>query len=222
MWSILALGAVERVLHHLIDLDGITRASLNQFQGKVLRVVLDHPQLSVDVCFDEAKIRLEPTPLGQTQKASLFEQRPFDPAYTASQATTTLHVEHVVALLKLLLADELGNIPVQGDYRLLQDLQTILQHTELDLASQLSPWIGPQLAHEMGKLQHIPKHLKQQLDSQFFIAEDFLKEDAGLFAPRWQMDELQHSTRQLQQNLDRVEAKIQRLQHLLQTDSSAR
>ena len=52
MWSILALGAVERIIHHLIDLDAVTRIQLNQLQGKMLRVVIDSPQLSVDVFFD--------------------------------------------------------------------------------------------------------------------------------------------------------------------------
>lgn len=55
MWSILALGAVERIIHHLIDLDAVTRIQLNQLQGKMLRVVIDSPQLSVDVFFDQEK-----------------------------------------------------------------------------------------------------------------------------------------------------------------------
>lgn len=58
MWSILALGAVERLIHHVIDLDAITRIQLNQLQGKMLRVVLDSPQLSVDVFFDQDKFAL--------------------------------------------------------------------------------------------------------------------------------------------------------------------
>ena len=61
MWSILALGAVERIIHHVIDLDAITRIQLNQLQGQLLRVVIDSPQLSVDVLFGENKVRLEPT-----------------------------------------------------------------------------------------------------------------------------------------------------------------
>ena len=56
MWSILALGAVERIIHHVIDLDAITRIQLNQLQGQLLRVVIDSPQLSVDVFFDENKL----------------------------------------------------------------------------------------------------------------------------------------------------------------------
>ena len=211
MWSILALGAVERLINQFINLDAITRIQLNQLQGKLLRVVIDSPQLSVDVFFDEHKVRLEPTVTGKSDTPSIFEQRPFDQNKAISEATATLHVKNVVELAKLFLADDIGNIPLQGDYHLLQDIQRIIQQTEPDLASQLSPWIGPALAHEIAKIQLAPKHLKRSLQSHLFFAEDFLKEDSGLFAPRWQMDDLQHDTRQLNQNIDRIEAKIQQL-----------
>lgn len=212
MWSILALGAVERLIHHVIDLDAITRIQLNQLQGKMLRVVLDSPQLSVDVFFDQDKVRLEPTVTGQAERPSIFEQRPFDPQQTTTAATATLQVKNVVELLKLFLAEDVGTIPVQGDYHLLQDIQRIMQQAEPDLAAHLSPWIGPSLAHELGKIQLAPKHLKRSLQSHLFFAEDALKEDSGLFAARWQMDDLQQDTRLLNQNIDRTEAKIQQLQ----------
>ena len=205
MWSILALGAAEAMLHHLINLDAITRIQLNQLQGKILRVVIDSPQLSVDVLFDENKVRLEPTVTGHSQTASIFEQRSFDTQNKMTDATATLQVANVVELVKLLLSDidQLGTIPLQGDYHLLQDIQRIMQHAELDLAAHLSPWIGPQLAHELGKIQHVPEQLKRSLKSQLFFMEDALKEDSGLFAPRWQMDNLHQQTRQLGQAVDR-------------------
>jgi ubiquinone biosynthesis protein UbiJ len=217
MWSILALGAVERLIHHVIDLDAITRIQLNELQGKMLRVVLNKPQLSVDVFFDDNKVRLEPTVTGHSESSSIFEQRPFDQNQQIVEATATLHVENVVALLKLLLSEEVGNIPLQGDYHLLQDIQRIMQQAEPDLASHLSPWIGPQLAHEIGKIQSAPKHLKKTLESYAFFAEDALKEDSGLLAARWEMDNLNHQTRQLNQNIDRAEAKVQQLQAQLNT-----
>ena len=212
MWSILALGAVERLINQFINLDAITRIQLNTLQSQMLRVVIDTPQLSVDVYFDENKVRLEPTVTGHSEATSIFEQRPFDQKAAISEATATLHVKNVVELLKLLLSDDIGNIPLQGDYHLLQDVQQIIQQAEPDLASHLSPWIGPALAHEIAKIQLAPKHLKRSLQSHLFFAEDFLKEDSGLFAPRWQMDDLQQDTRQLNQNIDRLEAKIKQLQ----------
>ena len=213
MWSILALGAVERLINQFINLDAITRIQFNQLQGKLLRVVIDSPQLSVDVFFDEHKVRLEPTVTGKSDTPSIFEQRPFDQNVVITEATATLHVKSVVELAKLFVAEDIGNIPLQGDYHLLQDIQRILQQAEPDLASHLSPWIGPALAHEIGKIQLAPKLIKRSLQSHLFFAEDFLKEDTGLVAPRWQMDDLQHDTRSLNQNIDRLEAKIQQLQN---------
>ena len=220
MWSILALGAVERLIHHVINLDAITRIQLNELQGKMLRVVIASPQLSVDVFFDQAKVRLEPTVTGHSETASIFEQRPFDQTQSHTPATATLTVANVVELLKLLLADDVGNIPLQGDYHLLQDIQRIMQQAEPDLAAHLSPWIGPSLAHELAKIQLAPKHIKQTLQSHLFFAEDALKEDSGLFAPRWQMDDLHQDTRIFNQNLDRAEAKIQQLQAQIDTQDS--
>lgn len=213
MWSVIALGAVERAIHHFINLDALTRAQFNSLQGQLLRVVIDHPQLSVDIFFDENKIRLEPTATGHAEKPSIFEQRPFDPQHVHANATATLHVSHLVELLRLLLGDanQIGNIPLTGSYHLLQKVQTILQQAEPDLAAHLSPWIGSTLAHELAKVQIAPKHLKRSLESHLFFAQDALKEDSGLFAPRWQMEDLHRETRQLNQEVDRFEAKLQQL-----------
>lgn len=220
MWSILALGAVERLINQLINMDAITRIQFNQLQGKLLRVVIDSPQLSVDVYFDEYKVRFEPTVTGKSDTPSIFEQRPYDKTVAIAEATATLHVNSIVELAKLFVAEDIGNIPLEGDYHLLQDIQNIIQQTEPDLASHLSPWIGPALAHEIGKIQLAPKHLKRSVQSHTFFVEDFLKEDSGVFAPRWQMDDLQQDTRQLNQNIDRLEAKIQQLQNQFNSEQS--
>ena len=213
MWSILALGAAEAVINRIIDLDAISRLKLNELQGQMLRVVMDAPRLSVDVYFDEHKLRLEATALGQATQPSIFEQRPYDKQACVQDATATLHVSDMVALLKLLSSrdDELGNIPLQGDYHLLFSLKGIMAQAELDLASQLSPWIGATLAHEIAKVQQLPKQLFKTAKNAKFMLTDSLKEDSGLFAARWQMDDLQQQTRQLQQDIERTEAKTRQL-----------
>ena len=150
---------------------------------------------------------------GHSSAPSIFETRPFDEQVRISEATATLHVKNVVELLKLLVgdADQIGNIPLTGDYHLLQDIQRIMQQAEPDLAAHLSPWIGPTLAHELAKISLVPKQMKRSLQSHLFFAEDAIKEDSGLFAPRWQMDDLNQSTRQLNQEIDRLEARLQQL-----------
>ena len=219
MWSILALGIAQRCINTAIDLDAISRVQLNALQGKMLRVVIASPQLSVDVYFDQDQLRFESTPTGQATTSSIFEQRPFDQVEQTLEATATLQVDNLVSLLKLLFADDVGNIPLQGDYRLLQSLQNIMQQAEPDLASHLGAWLSPSLAHELAKLQQAPKQLKRSVQNQWFFAQDFIKEDSGLFASRWQMQDLQREMRRLQQNLDRAEAKLQQLDAQLNPQS---
>lgn len=215
MWSILALGMVETLINRIIDLDAITRLKLNDLAGQCLRIVIDSPTLTIDAYFDHGKVRLEPTALGQATQPTIFEQRPFDPQYRVNDATATLHTTDVVALLKLLLSkeDTLGNIPLTGDYHLLFNLKAIMAQVELDLAAQLSPIIGPSLAHEIGKLQQLPAQLLKTVQSTEFMVSDSLKEDSGVFAARWEMSDIQQGTRQLNQEIDRLEARVQ---HLLQ------
>ena len=213
MWSILALGACEKLINGIINSDAITRLKLDALHGQCLRVVIDQPQLSVDTFFDQGKIRLEPTALGQSEKHSIFEQRPFDHAEKVTEATATLHVKNVVELIKLITtdSDQLGTIPLQGDYHLLFALKEIIAQLDIDLASRLSPWIGATAAHELGKVQNVPKHLAKTLKSAEFMFSDSIREDSGVFASRWQMDDLQRETRQLNQSLDRLEAKMAEL-----------
>ncbi|MCF9033503.1 ubiquinone biosynthesis accessory factor UbiJ [Acinetobacter nectaris] len=220
MWSVLALGVAEKMVNRMVDLDALTRIQLNSLEGQRLRVIIDSPQLSVDVLFDAEKIRLEPTVTGHASTTSIFEQRSFDQKEHVVDATATLHVENIVALAKLLLNKEMGNIPVQGNYHLLQNIQNILQHMQPDIAAQLSPWIGANLSSALGQVHVVPKYLQRSIQSQMFFLEDTIKEDSKLFAARWEMDDLNKGTRQLQQNIDRLDAKIKLLKAKLPLNHS--
>lgn len=216
MWSVLALSTAEKMVNRWVDLDTLTRIQLNSLEGQRLRVIIDSPQISIDVLFDAEKIRLEPTVTGHTSAPSLFKQRSFDEKQHVVEATTTLHVKNLVELAKLLLNQDVGNIPLRGDYHLLQKIQDILQHMKPDIATSMSPWIGVNLSSGIGgTLQVVPKYIQRSIQSQIFFLEDIIKEDSKFFAARWEMDDLHQGTRQLQQNIDRLDAKIKLLQKKL-------
>lgn len=197
MLLVLALAIAEKTSNAIIDLDCITREQLNDLQGQSLRVVLQSPKIAVDVFFDEQKVRLEP--------ATAY--------HSSTNVNATLSVANIVELFKLLLShhDEVGNIPVQGDYHLLMRLQSIMQQTQIDLANALTPVFGATIAHEIGRLQQVPQYVWQQCQNQAYVWSDILKEDSGLFAPRWQMDKVQQEHRQLKQEIERLEARIAQL-----------
>ena len=102
------------------------------------------------------KCALEPTVTGHSETASIFEQRPFDQTQSHTPATATLTVANVVELLKLLLADDVGNILPKVIITFCKIFNGLCNKAEPDLAAHLSPWIGPSLAHELAKIQLAP------------------------------------------------------------------
>jgi ubiquinone biosynthesis protein UbiJ len=216
MLATLALSAFESVLNEWIDLDAATRQGFDQLAGKLLRVQMDAPHLSIDTMFDQGRIRLTPTPVGMDDypASSMFEQRPYDAKQTATPATATLSVPHMVALARLLGATPgtTGNLPVQGDMALLQSIQQVMAQAEPDIAGKLSPWIGDTLAGQLGALLSQGKHALQRTSASLFShAEDTLKEDSGLLAPRWQAERFIDGVRDLRNDVERLQARLRGL-----------
>ncbi len=225
MFAVLALGTIETLFNQWIDLDAATRQQFDGLSGKLLRVVIDSPQLSVDVLFDQNKVRINPTALGMAEgKPSLFEQRPYDAAFAPEKAHLTLHVVNLVDLARLMnaKAGATGNIPIQGDMGILMQLQRILAQAQPDLASQLSPWIGAIPAKQIGDILALGKKAVLQTGQNMANhAGEAIVEDSQLFAPRWQMDQFKNHVRQLRQDIERAQAKTKALQQQIQTKLDA-
>lgn len=225
MFAVLALGTVETLFNQWIDLDAATRQQFDGLSGKLLRVVIDSPQLSADVLFDQNKVRINPTALGMAEgKPSLFEQRPYDATFAPEKAHLTLHVVNLVDLARLMnaKAGATGNIPIQGDMGILMQLQSILSQAQPDLASMLSPWIGAIPAKQIGDILALSKKAVLQTSQNMANhAGEAIVEDTQLFAPRWQMDQFKNHVRQLRQDIERAQAKTKALQQQIQTKRDA-
>ena len=216
MLATLALGAFESVTNEWIDLDAATRQGFNQLHGKLLRVVIDTPHLSVDILFDQDRVRLSPTPVGMDDQpaSSLFEQRVCDLKFAPSRANTTLHVPHLIALARLFGATPgtTGNLPVQGELAVLQQVQQVMAQAEPDISAKLAPWIGDGLAHQLAQLLSQGKqtltHTGQRL---FEHAEAQIKQDNTLLAPRWQAERFVDGVRDLRNDIERLQARMRQL-----------
>lgn len=191
MFKDFSLLIVQKLLNQLIDCDQITRQQLNQLQGQILRIEIASPAVHLNVYFDEHKIRL-------------------DRHHSPQPADATLKLATAVQGLQLLKMrdDEFQNIPIEGNYQLLFQLQHILKQRHFDLASTLSPYLGDHVVMPLRTLQSLPKYGKQSLQNAEFLLLDSLRHDSQLFASQWQMDELQQSLLQLNQRIDRLNAKL--------------
>ncbi len=214
MFATLALGAFERLLNDWIDLDAATRQGFNQLNGKLLRVVIDTPRLSVDILFDQDQIRLSPTPLGMDDQParSLFEQRPYERKYSVMQADTTLHVPHMVGLASVIgaTAGNTGNLPIQGDLAILQQIQWVIAQAEPDISAKLSPWIGDSLAYQLSeRLSQGQRAVRQTGQRLLEYTEQQLQQQHGLLASREQAAQFSEGVRDLRNDVERLQARLQ-------------
>lgn len=225
MLAILALGAFEHLLNEWVDLDAATRQGFNQLERKLLRVVIDTPHLSVDVLFDRGRIRLSPTPvgMGNAPANSLFEQRPFDLKQLPVQADTVLHVPNLIGLAGLFGATPgtTGNLPVQGDFSVLQHIQRVMAQAEPDVSARLSPWLGDVLAQQIAQLLNQGKQQLQQTSQRLLEhAHTQIKQDNPLLAPRWQAERFVDGVRDLRNDIERLEARLRQFMPISEAESA--
>lgn len=131
MISVLALGLVERVINSTLDCNPINQAQLTVLSGKTLRVIIDEPNLSLDVLFCDDHVRFEPV-----------SQSPFEPqGGIIHEPDCTLHVATPQQLLSLM-QNPAGNLPIKGDYKVLMQIKTLVQNFHPDLLDHLENIIG--------------------------------------------------------------------------------
>ena len=174
----------------------------------------------MDFLFDRGQVQLTPTATEQATRPSLFEQRPYErQTPSAVPADATLHLPHIAALLNLI-RQPAGNVPLQGDMKVLQVFQTAVQQAEPDLFAPLQKAFGPQpaaLAEQIvgGGLRHLRRTFSVfQRQTQ----ENWLQEN--LLAPRWKMTQLTEATRALRTEIERLEAKLTQWEQTQQTDQT--
>lgn len=216
MITVLLLTGIEKLINFAILSDEITKSGLAPLSGKVLRLTMAMPEFSIDVHFNEDHIRFEPV--------SKVEQSVFETPGTQAQSDRdhawqeyvsigsilpdcTIKVENPAELLNLM-RDTSGNLPIEGDYRVLMQVKQLISGFNPDIAGQLEPLIGSPLAMQLnllikslkGNVRHSAKHA-------FNDVADWANEVAGNQAP----DPVEEQeANDLKQQLLRLRADIQR------------
>lgn len=228
MLTVLLLAGVEKLVNLAIRSDEITRAGLVPLSGKVLRLTMQVPALNIDVLFNDNHLRFEPV-----AGPSVFEPRGFGSrkddkgghddseraragALLASMGHSapdcTIKVANLAELLNLMRSAE-GNLPIEGDYKVLMQLKQLIAGFDPDVAGQLEPLIGVPLASQLnllirqlkGTLRHTAKHT-------FDDVADWANDVAGNArvdpAMEAEVDELKQQLLKLRADIEREEARL--------------
>ena len=216
MITVLILTGIEKLINFAILSDEITKSGLAPLSGKVLRLTMAMPEFSIDVHFNEDHIRFEPV--------SKVEQSVFETPGTQAQSDRdhawqeyvsigsilpdcTIKVENPAELLNLM-RDTSGNLPIEGDYRVLMQVKQLISGFNPDIAGQLEPLIGSPLAMQLNLLiKSLKGNVRHSAQHAFNDVADWANEVAGNQAP----DPVEEQeANDLKQQLLRLRADIQR------------
>ncbi|WP_230661219.1 ubiquinone biosynthesis accessory factor UbiJ [Psychrobacter sp. I-STPA10] len=227
MLTVLLLTGIEKLINLAIASDKITQSGLQPLSGKVLRLNMQVPKLSIDVLFNEDHLRFEPVvtdsvfepkgsdlftedTAGTVDMNTLHERKQAQQSYASlghDEPDCTITVANVAELLNLMRAPE-GNLPIEGDYKVLMQVKQLIAGFDPDIAGQLEPLIGVPLASQLGLLiNQLKGSVKQTAKHTFADVSDWANEVAG----NAKVDpEQEAEVNDLKQQLLRLRADIER------------
>ncbi|WP_131669718.1 ubiquinone biosynthesis accessory factor UbiJ [Psychrobacter pygoscelis] len=188
MLTVLILAGAEKLINLALRSDEITQAGLIPLSGKVLRLNMQMPDLHIDILFNDDHLRFEPVttdsvfePRGTASYSDNERSRASVAAAGMGHITPdcTLNVANPAELLNLMRGTQ-GNLPIEGDYKVLMQLKQLISGFDPDIAAQLEPLIGVPLAAQLGLLiQQLKGTLKHTAKHTFDDVADWANDIAG-------------------------------------------
>lgn len=197
MPSRLVLAGVERSLALAIQQDPLTARRLAALQGRVILIRARQPAVSLQLLPGEGGIRLL---LQDTDEADCTLSAP---------ASLLARLALSGNRQQLLLSPQLE---LSGDTQVLVQLQSIFADLQIDGEAALARWLGPVAAHALGELARggrdwfgDARHSLQQ------SVADYLTEEGRQLVGRAEADASAAQIHELRLQLDRLDARVQRL-----------
>lgn len=197
MLSVAALAGLEQALNAALALDPKTLERLGRLQGRVIAIELQG-----------TGIRL----LLQPEKDGLRLMGHYD-----SEVDTTLRGAPF-ALLRMSTGRTgegmfKGGVEIDGDVELGQQVQRVFEKLEIDWEEHLSRLTGDIIAHQLGNTvrgllawgERSAEHLGQD-------TADYLQEETEILPLPWEVNEFIEQVDTLRSDVDRMEARVKRLQ----------
>lgn len=197
MFSVLLLAAIEKVVNLALATDAITQMGLQPLSGKSMRLIIKDPAIEFDTIFNEDHIRFEPVTV------AIFEPKGTD---VVTKPDCIVRVENPAKLIQLM-GEPTGNLPIEGDYKVLMQVKQLMAGFDPDLIGKLQPIIGLPLASQLSAIFH---HVKTSVA---MPAKQMFTEMADITACQSKGDSVYDLERNdLKQELLRLRADIEREQ----------
>ncbi len=219
MLTVLILAGAEKLINIAINSDEITQAGLTPLAGKVLRLNMVLPEIHLDILFNHERIRFEPVSTdsvfeshGGTDKDER-QQADLDMARIGHSAPDcVINVDNPAQLLNLMRSPT-GNLPIEGDYKVLMQLKQLVAGFDPDVAGQLEPFIGKPMASQLQLLiSQLKWGLRHSAKRAFDDVSDWANEVAGTNEPdptdKAEVNDLKQQLLKLRADIEREEARL--------------
>ncbi len=193
---VLALRAVESLVNQALRFDPATQQRLAALDGKCLYIETEAPRLSFMVQIRPGRIRL----------STEADQRP--------HATIEAHS---LALLKLALAQQPqligGPLRVHGQVQLIEQLHAIGKQLDIDWEEPLGMLFGDIASHQIGQqVRGLFGFARKAAKTFLMNSSEYLQQEQALLPVRWEIEEFIEESQDLRADVERLEARTQRLQ----------
>ncbi len=198
MIDVAALALLEQALNAALALDPKTGERLSRLEGKVIAVELRGTGIT---------LTLQPTIEGRLRLMGDYD----------GEIDTTLRGAPF-ALLRMSTgrAGEgmfSGEVEIDGDVELGQQIQRVFEKLDIDWEEHLSRLTGDIVAHQLGNTvrglvawgERAAEHLGRD-------AADYLQEESDTLPVEWEVEEFIKGVDTLRSDVDRIEARVKRLQ----------
>ncbi|SER93244.1 ubiquinone biosynthesis accessory factor UbiJ [Halopseudomonas bauzanensis] len=192
------LAGVERSLALAIDQDPLTAQRLATLEGRAILLCVRQPDLQLYLLPGHGGVRL----------AQHYE---YDVDCTLSAPASLLaRLALSSNRQQLLLSPELE---LTGDTQVLVQLQNIFNDLQIDGEAALARWLGPVAAHALGNLARGSRNwLGTTRQSLQRAVGEYLTEEGRQLVGRAEADAAAASIHELRLQLDRLDARIRRLE----------
>lgn len=195
------LSLAERTINHSLHYDPATQMRLAALETRVLRVHMQSPSLHFLLIPHSQGLSLIPAALED-----------------GIQADCEIKGESS-AFLKLARTKAGGammppGIKISGDLELAHQVNSILANIDLDWEGLIATWIGDIAAHQVSLQAKALFHWGQNAFNQFAgQVEEFVQEESRTLPPQLEVNGFYRDVEELELQLDRLTARIERLQN---------
>lgn len=193
--QVLALKAMESLVRQALALDPATSQRLQAYAGKRLYVETRSPALGLFVWLESDGVHLRTE--GDRHPHATIEAPSIE-------------------LLKMALSNEAhfigGPVKVHGDVILVQELHALARDLDIDWEAGLSRLFGNTLSHPVSQgLKGLFGFARRTADVFLRNTGEYLQEEKEIVPVRWEVDEYLNDNQDLRADVERVEARMERL-----------